>query len=418
MTITEIDAIRVRRPNRHSLVEVRAVGGVDAGRIWSLGMGTHTLGPAPDSAVVLPGAPGPGIRLTITARGEAWLSIPATPPEFAAPTLHTIRPRNAAGSAWAPFDDPSAAREFRWPEGAELALGGARLGLLPVYPAANKPEQATDLARIERDLLLERVVRCAEVPDPASLASDVVGRKAAVWRRRPGRQGHLWLRVGSADGLSQAKVALEGRPDDRWILPGLPCGVNLTEIGVLGVRGAPDVARALGRWLVIQAATHCGPAELGIRMIADPSAGRSWDWLGQLPHLDERDPGSPYAAADPRRVGRSIAELVAELESRRGARADRDILAVFDRASMLREVPGVTEIFDQGPEHGIYVLCVDSADAVVPECRAEARCSAGSLALTARRHTETDRGGILPDQVGVEWCERVAGAVAAHGPTG
>ena len=406
------DPIWVRRRNRHSLVELRAVGGVGAGRIWSLGMGTHTLGPAPDSAVVLGGAPGPDVRLTVTAGGEAWLA--------GSPTLHTIRPTNSTGTAWAALDDPSGAGEFRWPEGAELSLQGTRLSLVRTQPAATKAEPVTDLAKAERDLLLERVVRCAEVPDPAALAADAVGRKSALWRRRPGQKGRLWLRVGSAEGLSHAKHALADQSAEHWTLPGLPCGVDLAETGVLGVRGAPDVARALARWLLVQAATHCAPAELGIRVIADPSAGRSWDWVGRLPHLDASAASEAYAAADPLRVGRSIGELAAEIAARvASGRTDKDrgkdILAVFDRASMLREVDGVAEILDKGPELGVYAICLDAADAIVPECRAEVRCSARDLALTARRHREQERGGITPDLVTVEWCERVADAVAAHG---
>ncbi|MBR7826607.1 hypothetical protein KDK95_09850 [Actinospica sp. MGRD01-02] len=418
------DPIRVRRRDPHSLVEVRAVGGVDAGRIWSLGMGTHTLGPAPDSAVHLRGAHAgrPGVRLTVTAGGEAWLAIPdprpensALPPEPGVPTLRTLRPMEPAGTPWAfPQDAASAAQELRWPEGAQLSIYGTRLSVARIRPVRSADRApASDLERVERDALFERAVRCAEVPDPAALAADVTGRRATVGWRKPGMDGFLRLRLGSADGGSRT---------ERWILPGLPCAVDLADAGILGVASVNlEAARALARWLVVQAATHCAPDDLGIRILADPSAGRSWEWAAKLPHGSRQ--GEAPAATDPRSVGRNIAELAAELAARAELppsedRPSRALLAVIDRASMLREVDGVAQILGRGPEFGIYAICVDTIAAIVPECRVVGRTTADELALSVRRQPERDRGGITPDLVGTEWCTRVAGTLASAGSTG
>ena len=431
-TLADLDAVftdqvRVSRPDRHTLVELRAVGGVDAGRVWSLGMGTHTLGPAPDSAVVLRGGKGQqhGAWLTVTADGSAWLSFPGVAADVVpgqapdGPVLRSIRPKDTDSVH-------SGGREFRWPEGAELAICGSVLSL--VRPAAPKPPKAeSDLARIEQTMLVERAVRCAEVPDPAAVAVDALGSGALLWLRKRRDEGRLWLRVGSAEGLSRAKATVSDPAAEhaaqlagRWILPGLPCGIDLAEGGVLGVCGEPAHARALTRWLITQAAARCPAEGLQIRVLADPSAASSWDWAGRLPHLAaQRGSEAPtsYVATEPGHVGRSIAELAAEVEHRVAA-AHPEILVVLDRASVLRQIEGVVSILSKGPELGIYAICVDTADEIVPECRAVVRCSADELAMTARRYAEPERGGITPDLVSPQWCERVAVAVAAHGSAG
>jgi hypothetical protein len=410
------DPVRVSRPDRHTLVEVRAVGGIEAGRVWSLGMGTHTLGPALDSAVVLRGGRGGlhGAKLTVTADGTAWLAFPGPQSAPDGPRLRQLRPEAVESIA-------CGGRELRWPEGAELSLCGSVLTL--VRPKAPKSKRAdSDLARIEQAMLLERAARCAEAPDPAALAVDAVGRGTTVWQAKPADEARLRLRLGSSEGASRAHAAVSnpGSADavlaGRWILPGLPHGVDLNSAGVLGVCGEPGAARALARWLVVQATTRCAPENLSIRVFADPTSTDSWNWAGRLPHIAAQrgaQPPASYAATDPQHVGRGIGELVAEIESRSSFRQP-EILAVFDRASILRQVDGVTGILAKGPEVGVYAICIDSEDKLVPECRALVRCSPDELTLIALRETE-QQGGIVPDLVAPTWCERVAVAVAARG---
>ena len=418
------DPVRVSRPDRHTLVEVRAVGGVDAGRVWSLGMGTHTLGPTLDSAVVLRGGRGQrhGARLTVTADGTAWLAFPgrsagdAGQSEANGPRLRQVRPEAVESI-------PCAGRELRWPEGAELSLCGSVLNL--VRPLAPKPPKAeSDLARFEQTMLVERAVRCAQAPDPAALAVDAVGRGTAVWQAKPTDQARLRLRLGSSEGASRSDAAASD-PNSadaafagRWMLPGLPHGVDLATAGAFGVAGEPGAARALARWLVVQAATRCSPEQLSIRVFADPTSAGSWNWTGRLPHLaaqrGDRAPAS-YVATDPQLVGRGIGELLAEIEPR-GLTRQPEILAVFDRASMLRQVDGVIGILSKGPEVGVYPICVDGEQEPVPECRAVVRCSPEELTLI--RSSAGRQGGIMPDLVAPAWCERVAVALAARGSAG
>jgi S-DNA-T family DNA segregation ATPase FtsK/SpoIIIE len=363
------DAILVRRPDRHTLVELRAVGGVDAGRVWALDLGTHTLGADPDNTVVLRGvARQRPVRLTVTADGEVSLSLPCAPSQLVGGfQLRTIRPKDSHAA-----EDLT---ELHWPDGAELTVHGTTLRLLRHATAASQE---------------------SEVPDPAVLATDVIGPGSLIRWTDSAASSRLSLRLGSSEGLSR---------DGEWIVPGQPCGVDLKRYGVLGISGAPAVSRGLARWLVIQAATFRGPRQLGIRVLADPVAGPAWDWAALLPHLPA------YGGADPGSVGKLIDELTARLDAPAGS---AETLVVVDRVGILRGVEGVTDLLAKGPEHGVYVICVDDAEEPAPEFRAVARCSTTELALTARNHPEQERGGITPDLVSAEWCARAARALRAH----
>jgi S-DNA-T family DNA segregation ATPase FtsK/SpoIIIE len=507
------DPVLPRPAGPLALLEVRAVGGVDAGRVWSLGMGEHTLGPAPDSAVRLGGrgVPWDGIRLTVTADGRAHLTFPsrsagpsATDQDAVADViwLRTIRALKAPAPPSAASRAPG--QRIRWPEGAELQVGHSVLRLVrpgppppqdapapaaapvsstgrtstrmrvlalparPAPPAARplprrlaaaprvllgRPSSADDfraaltvyrelraaaVARVGREMVREWTARSAEAPDPAALALAALGHGSVVWQRRPGAPGRLRLRIGAVEGLSGTAVLGPGDPTGAsdelagpWVLPGLPVAVDPAEAGVLGVYGPPAMARALARWLVLQAAVLCGPDHLAVRILAEPSADGSWDWAGRLPHCGTWPtlaPAGPFAACDPRRVGNTVRELLTELDARAGgqrryrasAMSRPEVIAVFDRASRLRRVEGVARILAEGPAVGIYGICVDDAAAggQVPECRALLRCDRDALAVSARGVGGDEVHGVLPDLVGPQWCDRVAAAVAEHGYLG
>ena len=64
-------------PEPHGVVEVRVVSGPGAGAVHRLGMGTYTMGSAPDAGVRLVGAGIPGLvaTLTVTVSGEVTLRV-------------------------------------------------------------------------------------------------------------------------------------------------------------------------------------------------------------------------------------------------------------------------------------------------------------------------------------------------------
>lgn len=504
------DPVTPRPPRPSSLLQVRAVGGADAGRVWWLGMGEHTLGPEPGSAVLLtgPGVPRTGVRLTITADGRAYLAFPPRPApadpsadDDAEVVLRTIRALKSPPPVT--LARRPGGQSVRWPEGAELLVGRSVLRLVSLADAAEQEDgrpypaprpapattrstgrirvlalpappalpaslplrrrlaalrrmllgrpgagadfraaltvyrelRAAAVARIGAEMVLEWRARGAESPDPAALALCVLARNQAVWRDRGVAPGRLRLRFGALEGLSAAAVLKPGDPHGaqdelggHWLLPGLPAVVDPAEAGVLGVSGPPPVARALARWLVLQAAVQRGPDRLAVRILADPSADGSWDWSGRLPHCGHWPtlaPSAPVDACDPRRVGAAVRELLTELDARAGHRRHRaaagsrpEFLVVLDRASRLRRVEGVARILAEGPAAGIYVLCVDdAADGAPPECRALLRCDRDAPALTARGVGGAEAHGVVPDLVTTAWADRVAAALAENGYT-
>ncbi|GLY28858.1 FtsK/SpoIIIE domain-containing protein [Kineosporia sp. NBRC 101731] len=143
-------------------LEVHAVSGPQAGRIWPVRFGTYGIGRDPDSWIRLDGdeTPGQGPELTIDRNGEAWLSglggtrLTRTGMTLAEETA-TVRggrlslpepPREEVGAP-----DPNqrkaledAAAEYaelmkghhgarRWPAGMDLAIGDTLLRLVPRF---------------------------------------------------------------------------------------------------------------------------------------------------------------------------------------------------------------------------------------------------------------------------------------------
>ncbi|MEV6846523.1 FtsK/SpoIIIE domain-containing protein [Actinoplanes sp. NPDC051411] len=136
---------------RHWL-EVHAVGGPAAGRIWPVGLGSHDIGSAPGSAIDPggPGLPEHGARLTVDHAGRAWVSAggtgrarlavavpPPEPPREREDDLDREDPP-------APPPDPDAPQ--RWRPGIDLAVGDSLLRLVErtepdaaVTPAVDVP---------------------------------------------------------------------------------------------------------------------------------------------------------------------------------------------------------------------------------------------------------------------------------------
>jgi DNA segregation ATPase FtsK/SpoIIIE, S-DNA-T family len=117
------DPVWIVRPDQRSLLEIRAVGGLGAGRVWPLGMGIHDIGSVPGSTIQISGdgVPERGIQVKVGPSGQAWL----LPPSNAAgsfpirvnmikPLEGGVRPRREA-------------YEIPWPIGGELVLGDVLL---------------------------------------------------------------------------------------------------------------------------------------------------------------------------------------------------------------------------------------------------------------------------------------------------
>ncbi|HEY2279625.1 MAG TPA: FtsK/SpoIIIE domain-containing protein, partial [Streptosporangiaceae bacterium] len=206
------------------------------------------------------------------------------------------------------------------------------------------------------------------------------------------------------------------------MIPEAPVTIGFPERGVLGVAGPGDLPRATGRWLVAQAAALHSPNDLRICLLTDSSGRDSWEWARWLPH------GRPQAGQDTAMLigndAESVATRIAELVALIGAREQAvtatggqpgrfrpDILVVFDGARKLRMLPGAVQVLTDGPRFGIYAICLDSDEQLLPaECQAVVVVGPDGTRVSQAGAESLPR--IRLDTVHPAWCTRLARSLA------
>ncbi|MEN3585936.1 FtsK/SpoIIIE domain-containing protein [Streptomyces sp. ZYX-F-203] len=247
-------------------------------------------------------------------------------------------------------------------------------------------------ARIERDardaLVVERDDRRHAIPDPGRVLSVATGPRTRLWERRRNDRDHLLMRFGT--GRLPSEVVLDDPEQDdhrrqiTWSIENAPVALSLRGLGVIGVAGPGDSARALGRWAVAQTAALHSPMDVRIYVLSEQAARDSWDWVRWLPHV--RPSGGQDVSAligtDAETVGARVGELTRILDARKKAAeekrasggasfADPDIVVVWDGSRRLRSLPGVVRLLREGPSVSMYALCVDTEERFLPgECQA------------------------------------------------
>ena len=290
-------------------------------------------------------------------------------------------------------------------------------------------EYAEHKKRIEDDaaeaLAAERAQRLSDSPDPAAVLSIATGPRRRLWERRTSDPDYLLLRVGTADLPSAVELQDPTRDEHRrqvlWTIRDAPVTVPLRERGVLGVAGPADGPRSIARWLVGQAATLHSPNDLQVVLLTDSSGQEDWEWARWLPHCQRPLPG-PVAAigTDAETVAARIAELGGVITDRlRALRAAgpnasidaTDVLVVFDGSRRLRALPGAIQILREGPQVGVYSICLDAEERLLPaECHAVAVFESGGLRV--QQMSEATISGVRPDCVSPAWCARLARGLA------
>ncbi|MFD9885096.1 FtsK/SpoIIIE domain-containing protein [Streptomyces alboflavus] len=274
--------------------------------------------------------------------------------------------------------------------------------------------------------------RRAAHPDPAELLLYATGPRRRLWERRLVDPDVLQLRVGLAEQpaeieLRAAKGSSFDDPPEPPLIADVPVVLPLPELGVIGVAGERRLGLAVARWLLGQATGLHSPRDLSLVVLsAAPDAKDAWDWAHWLPHTAPQSGQDclSLVGAEPELVGRRIHELQAELERRKASssdfgasnrlRPDPFTLVVLDGARLLRRMPGVPQLLQEGPQHGIFAICVDEDDRLLPE-----ECKAAVIGLPDRpSHVRISGGGledigdVLADQVSSAWCELVTRSLA------
>ena len=289
--------------------------------------------------------------------------------------------------------------------------------------------------RIERDardaLDAERVARRADSPDPGTALSIASGPRRRLWERRRTDPDYLLLRLGTAELPSAVELTDPEQDAHRrqvfWQIPDVPVTVPLRERGVMGVAGPGDAPRAIGRWLVAQTATMHSPNDLQIYVLTDSAGRASWEWARWLPHCR---PGTGPAKTgqncfalignDAESVATRIAELLAIVADRQKAqqamnasqaRFRTDIVVVLDGSRKLRSLPGVIQVLREGPPVGVFAICLDADERLLPaECQAVAVVAPDGLRVQQMMAAAISE--VRPDHVSPGWCARLARAMA------
>lgn len=289
----------------------------------------------------------------------------------------------------------------------------------------------------EFDGEMERLRRADEAerralhPDPAEVLLTATGPRRRLWERRRGDADVLHLRVGLAD--LPARIELTGEPGEVEVPAArqVPVALPLADLGVIGLTGPRHASRGLARWLVAQAAVLHSPRDLAIVVLsADQRAGAEWNWVRWLPHCAPREGEDCVAlvGTDPESAAHRVTELAIRVtERRRAAQAESsffgqegaaavpyNILIVLDGARALRRIPGMPMLLSRGAEYGIYAICVDDEERLLPEeCQAVAAWEPQWPSLIRLQGQGLDAvGPVVADQVSAVWADRVARALA------
>ncbi len=285
-------------------------------------------------------------------------------------------------------------------------------------------------ARIERDaseaLAAERVQRRTGCPDPATVLSIASGPRRRLWERRRADPDYLLLRIGTAD-LPSA-VMLEDPAEDEhtrqvyWRILDAPVTVPLRHRGVLGIAGPREAPRAIGRWLVAQAAALHSPNDLQLCILTDSTGEACWDWVRWLPHAVPAlgQNANALIGNDAETVATRIGELRQIVAERQKAAqnspgdvscAQADTIVVLDGARRLRSMPGVIQLLRDGPGAGVYAICLDSEERFLPaECQAVAVTEPGGLRV--QQMSEPTIHGACPDHAPPGLCARLARSIS------
>ncbi|MES4891779.1 FtsK/SpoIIIE domain-containing protein [Streptomyces sp. NPDC096012] len=280
-----------------------------------------------------------------------------------------------------------------------------------------------------RAMAAETGARREGAPDPAEVWATATGPGQRLWERRRADADYGLLRVGTGAVPSDVQVTdpnqEEHRRGEARRLADVPVTVPLRQHGVLGVAGRGGLPRAIGRWLVTQAAVLHSPADLQVYVLTDPSGQSDWEWVRWLPHARAREgqPALSLIGTDADSVARRISELLALVATRQEAAreagmADNQswggptVLVVLDGSRRLRALPGLTQVLREGPRVGIDLVCLDADRRLLPEeCRALVEEDFHGLLQVSMAGAEP-LTAVRPDCVTPGWSEQVARGVA------
>jgi S-DNA-T family DNA segregation ATPase FtsK/SpoIIIE len=298
--------------------------------------------------------------------------------------------------------------------------------------AEYREHKAVIEAEAQQALVTERSTLLHSSPDPAELGEIATRPLPRLWERRRSNLDHLRLRVGTATQPSRVTLddpeQLEHRRTVTWDARDVPAVIQLGERGVVGIAGFGDRPRRLAQWAAAQIAVLQSPRDVQLYLLSDAASQDAWGWMAWLPHVrpaagqDTMTTLGVTATSTARRIAELVAQLDARVEAQRTAGgaagagpgplwSGAELVIVVDGARRLRSMPGLVRLLKEGPAVGIYSICIDSDERLLPE-----ECSAVVIAevtgLTIRQQGVDVLGGIRPDLIDDDWLDWVARGVA------
>ena len=235
--------------------------------------------------------------------------------------------------------------------------------------AERKHEQACRrvdeaVSRLVRGLPAARAAERRRVvgllPDLAELVRRAENLSVRCWERRLGDPDAMRLGAGVAEVAFSPPVEVDGGGDPAPAaldalqavgpLEDVPVAVSLLPGEVVGIVGTAEVARAVARALVLQAAVLHGPADLAVVGLV-PGRAEDWSWMRWLPHAADAAGGGAGSL-----VATEAEAVPAAAETAATERSPRVKLTLIDGTGPLtgRNAPGRT-VLDLPTASGIVV---------------------------------------------------------------
>lgn len=277
----------------------------------------------------------------------------------------------------------------------------------------------------------ESVQARREYPDPTQVLDICARHTARLWNRRSTDESWLRLRIGTGETDSHVTLEdpqkMEFERVRKWKLREFPITVSLADSGCVGCTGNSEILYPVVSWMTMQLAALHSTRDLAMYLLTPrpkdrgASAGVDWSfaqWLPQLsPHFGQNAVRNIGVGAED--LGIRISELISMLDERKTECRRQSItqwsgsavVIIMERAHVLRSMPGVIRLLQEGPVVGMYSLCVDTDERLLPE-ECQTVVTATQSVLRVESNAADDIYDIMPDVVSGNWLHAMAGALA------
>lgn len=266
-----------------------------------------------------------------------------------------------------------------------------------------------------------------EYPDPTQVLDMCAWHTAQLWNRRVSDKSWLRLRIGTGEIDSHVMLEdprkMEFERTARRRLCSFPVTVSLSEAGCIGCTGESDTLHSVVSWMIMQMAALHSPKDLSLYLLSarpkDPIPGAHADWTFTqwLPHFMPRNDLDAVRTIgmNTEDLAKRIAELVSTMDERQ-KECERQILKrwtgsavviVMEHAHTLRSMPGIIDLLQRGPSVGMYTLCVDPDEQLLPE-ECQTVLTAFGTTIRLESNAEEDVLDVMPDLVSKDWMDVVS----------